>query len=223
MLAVLVVVPESAGVLLLLLKRRREPHQRLRWSWRRVMVLMLAAVARGVALVAIGYVDQQERVGHAWRAATVRLETRLPANETETYTRRSAFGRQVILTESFFIISRTGYRPHLTRKLLVVTSALYAVLVLLVLLRLSVAVVWRSQAEHDAIGERGVEGADRRRPRPGKLLARWRRRLARQPRTRGRRWRSRATIGQLCRGGCPNLGSPRQGQLRRSAGEGHLL
>lgn len=192
MLAVLVVVPESAGVLLLLLKRRREPQQRLRWSWRRVLVLMLAAVAGGVALVAIGYVDQQERAGHAWRAATVRLETRLPANETESYSRHSAFGRPVVMTESLFIISRTGYRPRLTRKLLAATSALYAVLVLLVLLRLAAAVVWRSQAEHDAIGENGVEGADGRRPRPGKLLASWRRRLARQPRTLGRRWRSRA-------------------------------
>lgn len=194
LLAVLVVVPESACLVLLLLKRRSEPQQRLRWSWRRVMVLMLAAVAGGVALVAIGYLDQQERVGHEWRAATVRLETRLPANETETYGRRSAFGRPVTLTESLFMISRTGYRPHLARKLLVVTSVLYAVLVFLVLLRLAAAVVWRPRADHDAVGEHDVEGADRRRTlRPGRLLASWRRRLARQPRALGRRWRARAS------------------------------
>lgn len=123
------------------------------------------------------------------------LEASLPANETETYSRRSAYGRKVRFNELLFIVSRPGYRPVLTRRLLVAAATIYFVLVLVVLLRAASVTLWRSLPDHHlAAGGHGhgVEDGRRTESRSGVIFhllwKRWQRHL-RRSRTSGRRWR----------------------------------
>lgn len=67
-----------------------------------------------------------------WRAATVRLDTRLPINQTEEgHAPRDAYdyrGRILTYGETLFVVARTGFRPAQTRRLLVGSAAAYAAL-----------------------------------------------------------------------------------------------
>lgn len=199
LLAVLVVVPEAATIVLLLIQRRRQPPRRPpRWSWREGLMLGLAVVAGAAALIAVGFVDWQERRGAAWRAATTRLELSLPASDKELLRGFDATGRYVTLVESLLLVARTGYRPHLTRRLAVGMTAAYAGLVLAVLARVATAAVWppRPSHDHEADGPANDAGgvlwgdlADGNPLLPG-WRQRWRRRRLRWPRIpapRGRR------------------------------------
>lgn len=138
-LAVLVVMPEVAAVLLLLLQLC-DTHVRPRaLNWRQGLTFVLVVLAGGAALVGVGYLDRVERAGHAWRAASVRLETRLPINRTEEERMdRDTFdyrGRVLTFTETLLLVARTGYRPAQTRQLLVGSAAVYVTLTAVVIVR----------------------------------------------------------------------------------------
>eukprot|EP00170_Pyropia_yezoensis_P004834 contig_19693_g4848 len=152
-LSVLVVVPEAVAVLLLLLQRHGPLHRMFRWRWRNVLTLGLILVAGAIALVGVGYLDRQEQSGHAWRAATVRVGTRIHVNATEQkYERRSSInyrGRLTWHTESLIIVARTGYRPHVTRRLLVCSIIAYVLLAVAVLVQ-AVAAAWLWRRPPDA-------------------------------------------------------------------------
>lgn len=138
-LAVLVVMPEVAAVLLLLLQLC-DTHARPRaLNWRQGLTFALVVLAGGAALVGIGYLDRVEQAGHAWRAASVRLETRLPINRTEEERLdRDKFdyrGRVLTYTETLLLVARTGYRPAQTRRLLAGSAAAYVTLTAVVIVR----------------------------------------------------------------------------------------
>ncbi|GAB0492295.1 hypothetical protein MMPV_003557 [Pyropia vietnamensis] len=196
LLAVLVVVPETVALLMLLVKRLPEPPQ-LRWSWRRMLVVTVALLAGGLALAAVGYIDIREREGDKWRAATVRLETNLPVNETELHDRHSEYGRLVTFSETLFVISRPGYRPVLTRRVLVATSTIYIVLALTLVVRVASAALRRPLPDHDiGAGDQGHSTEDGlgSMPPSRKFLCasrRWRRHSRRSSNS-GRWWRTGA-------------------------------
>lgn len=136
-LAALVVMPEVAAVLLLLVQLS-DTHPRPRaLSWRQGLSCALVVLAGAGALVGICYLDRLEQAGHAWRAASVRVETRLPINRTEEeHMDREAFeyrGRTLTYTETLFLVARTGYRPAYTRRMLVGSAAVYAALTVAVI------------------------------------------------------------------------------------------
>lgn len=161
LLVVLVVVPKAAALLHLLVRRRGRPRRTTQWEWRAALTLALAAAAGGVALVGVGYVDQQERRGHAWRAATGRLETRFPANGTELFSRRIEYAQVVVQVETLFVVARTGYRPHLTRRLLVGTAVAYSALTVATLLRAAAALFRAVPAAVRPRQPGGGDGEDR--------------------------------------------------------------
>lgn len=74
----------------------------------------------------MGYLDQPEQAGHAWRAAVVRHSRSIPANRTEELSEhvadRDYCGRVTVDAETLLIVARTGYRPRLTRLLLVIVG-----------------------------------------------------------------------------------------------------
>ncbi|GAB0493918.1 hypothetical protein MMPV_005205 [Pyropia vietnamensis] len=153
-LAVLVVLPEAVAVMLLLLQRRGPPHRQYRWRWRNGLALTLVVMAGAIALVGVGYLDYQEHDGHAWRAATVRTGTLINVNGTEQkYVAPTVIdyrGRLTWHTESLIIVARTGYRPHITRRLLVVCVVAYAMLTAAVLTQgLVVEWLWRRSPDGD--------------------------------------------------------------------------
>lgn len=155
-LAVLVVMPEVAAVLLLLLQLC-DTHTRPRaLNWRQGLTFALVVLAGGAALVGIGYLDRVEQAGHAWRAASVRLETRLPINRTEEERMdRDTFdyrGRVLTYTETLLLVARTGYRPAQTRRLLVGSAATYVMLTAVVIVR-AVVQAWLLSAPFSAAEE----------------------------------------------------------------------
>lgn len=130
LLAALVVLPEAAAVLLLLLQlwgRRTPPRH---WYGREGLTCSLVLIAGAAALVGVSYLDKQEHAGDAWRAATVRLGTRLPVNQAEEdFTPRDAYDyreRVVTYGETLFVVARTGFWPAQTRRLVVGSAAAYA-------------------------------------------------------------------------------------------------
>lgn len=136
-LAALVVMPEVAAVLLLLVQLS-DTHLRPRaLSLRQGLSCALVVLDGAGALVGICYLDRLEQAGHAWRAASVRVETRLPINRTEEeHIDREAFeyrGRILTYTETLFLVARTGYRPAYTRRMLVGSAAAYAALTVAVI------------------------------------------------------------------------------------------
>lgn len=151
-LAALVVVPEAMAVLLLLLRRRRLSQRMFRWRWRAGLSAALVVVAGAVVLVGVGYLDRQEQEGHAWRAATVRVALHTAVNTTEQkYTHPDKIdyrGRLTWYQESLFVVARSGYRPHVTRRLFVGSVVAYAVLVVAVLVR-SVVTWWQRRRRPD--------------------------------------------------------------------------
>lgn len=201
LLAVLVVVPEAATVLVLLIQRRRQPPRpRLWWRWQEGAMLTLAVATGAAALMAVGYVDWQERRGAAWRAASTRLELSLPASDIELARGLDATGRSVTLTESVFIVARAGYRPHLTRRLLVAMAATNLALVILVLLRVALAAVWSrgGDGDEEVDGLAEAEGVEWGNPAYGTpVQPSWRRHRLRRLRFLGLRSRRRSicTLG----------------------------
>lgn len=166
-LSVLVVVPEAVAVMLLLLQRHGPLHRQFRWHWRNVVTLGLILIAGAIALVGVGYLDRQEQAGHAWRAATVRTGTRIHVNSTEQkYVHRNEIdyrGRLTWHTESLIIVARTGYRPHVTRRLLVGSIIAYVSLAAAVLVQAVVAAwLWRRPREGDT--ESGPVGSTSAQP-----------------------------------------------------------
>lgn len=142
-LAVLVVVPESVAVLLLLLQPHGPPHRGGRWVWRNGLALALVLAAGAAALIVVGYVDREEQLGHEWRAAAVRVSTRIAVNTTEqkyvAYTAVDYRGRLAKHTESLIIVAATGYRPHVTRWILIGCVVAYGLLTMTVLVQAAVA------------------------------------------------------------------------------------
>lgn len=80
----------------------------------------------------------------------MRTSRRIPVNETQqsqTDEDPSAIdyhGRLTLDTEVLILVARSGYRPHLTRRLLVGTAAAYGALIGAVLLKWTEA-AWRRQ------------------------------------------------------------------------------
>ncbi|GAB0492355.1 hypothetical protein MMPV_003617 [Pyropia vietnamensis] len=136
-LAGLVVVPEAVTLLLLLLQPPPSPKpgakQRLVL---RALSLGFIVFAGGVSLLGIQYLNTQEQNGSNWRAAALRTEIRIAANETEQALlpgqRIDYSGRRVWHVESLFLIARPGYRPTVTRKLYISLSVGYGMLSLAV-------------------------------------------------------------------------------------------
>lgn len=179
LLAVLVVLPEAAAILLLLLQRRSRLQRPSRWYWREGSSLALVVVAGAIALNGVGFLDSKEHAGHAWRAAAVRHSRRIPANETEHLTLAwndtDYRGRITTDDETLFIVARLGYRPHLTRRLLVITTVLYVILTTAVLIKAAVA-TWRHRSGPDGDGaiqrmEEGFQRSPRLRRRSGRARA----------------------------------------------------
>lgn len=144
LLAALVVMPKAAAIVLLLLQQRRRgrpPPRRSRCYWREGASRALVLAAGAAALAGVGYLDRVERAGHAWRAAAVRHSRRIAANETEERTARAMDYRRRLATdnETLLVVARTGYRPHLTRRLLVGSIAPYVVLAATVLVKAAAA------------------------------------------------------------------------------------
>lgn len=136
-LAGLVVLPEAVALLLLLWEPSSipKPGTRMRLVCRALRVVLIV-VAGGISLHAVHILDKQERNGSNWRAAALRIETRIAVNETEQANLAGQFidysGRPVWHVESLFLVARLGYRPTVTRKLLIFLSAVYGVLSLAV-------------------------------------------------------------------------------------------
>lgn len=168
LLAVLVVVPEAAVIVQLLLRRHFPPplrprlRPRPRWYWREGASLAVAIAAGAVALVGVGFVDRQEQLGHAWRAAAVRHSRRIPANQSEHLTSMSVdyFGRIVYDSETLIVIARTGYRPGLTRWLLIGSVVAFAMLTVGVLLRSAVAAWQFERLDGGAVADSRMSAAD---------------------------------------------------------------
>lgn len=158
-LAALVVLPEAAAVLMLLLRPPRlgHPDGRARLRWRSGLTLMLLVVAGAIALTGLGYLDGQERTGAAWRAATVRTTSHVAVNDTEQkYTlheERDYRGRLTWHTESLYVVARTGYRPHLTRGLLIGSFIAFVALIFAVLSQAAAAVLWQRWRLRPADGD----------------------------------------------------------------------
>lgn len=156
-------IPEAAAILLLLLQRRGWQQRRSRWYWREWSSLALVVAAGAVALIGVAYLDRQEQTGHAWRAATVRNTRRIPVNETERLSTpvfaTDYHGRITLDNESLYIVVRAGYRPHLTRRLLVVSIVVSAVLTVAVLVSAAVATWRRRPAPDRVVVEGGAEDA----------------------------------------------------------------
>lgn len=204
LLAVLVVVPEIAAILLLLIQHRHGPRQRLYQQWRQGVSLALAVAAGAAALVAVAFVHVQEHKGHSWRAATTLLQLQLPGNnfDVKHVQHVDATGRRVRLAESLIIVARTGYRPHRTLQLLVIMVTTYAALLVLVWVWVVGAPAWMYSSSQAADAPSDALEVEHGEPSPGKpnLRSRWRRR-PRQPWTPRRRWwrgarASSATAGE---------------------------
>ncbi|GAB0491663.1 hypothetical protein MMPV_002917 [Pyropia vietnamensis] len=139
LLAALVVLPEAAAALLLLIQLwgRRTPLRH--WYGREGLSYALVLITGAAVLIGISYLDKQEHAGHAWRAATVRLDTRLSVNKTEEeFEDRDPYrygGRIVTYGETLFLLARTGYRPQQTRSLLIGSVTMYAALTVLVIVQ----------------------------------------------------------------------------------------
>lgn len=137
-LAALVVVPEAVALVQVLLQPAPLPEPTV-WSGRtrRTLSVALVIIAGAVSLLGAGFLDAQEQAGSSWRAATLRIETRIAANETEqalvTGRRIDYSGRPVWHIESLFLVARPGYRPATTRKLFISLSVVYGVLTFMVL------------------------------------------------------------------------------------------
>lgn len=132
-LAALVVVPEAVALLLHLLQPAHPPSTGARRGRVRRGLSVGFIISAGVlSLLAIGFLDAQEQSGASWRAAALRLETRIAANETEQASMSGQqidyTGRPVWYVESLFLVARPGYRPAVTRRLLIVLSFLYGIL-----------------------------------------------------------------------------------------------
>lgn len=168
LLAVLVVVPEAAVIVQLLLRRHVPPllrprlRPRPRWYWREGASLAVAIAAGAVALVGVGFVDRQEQLGNAWRAAAVRHSRRIPANQSEHLTSSSVdySGRIVYDSETLIVIARTGYRPGLTRWLLIGSIVAFAMLTVGVLLRSAVAAWQLKRLDGDAAADSRISAAE---------------------------------------------------------------
>lgn len=168
LLAILVVVPEAAVIVQLLLRRHVPPplqprlRPRPRWYWREGASLAVAIAAGAVALVGVGFVDRQEQLGHAWRAAAVRHSRRIPANQSEHLTSLSVdyFGRIVYDSETLIVVARTGYRPGLTRWLLVGSVVAFTMLTVLVLVRSAVAAWQVERLDGGAAADSRTSAAD---------------------------------------------------------------
>lgn len=124
------VVPEAIAVVLLVLQQRNRLSHWSRWYRRKRLSLVVIVVAGAVALLGVGYLDRQVHLDHAGRAAAVLRSICLPANVMEGM-KEGSFkidyrGRSETDNERLNIIARTGYRLHLTRKLLLNSSASYA-------------------------------------------------------------------------------------------------
>lgn len=161
-LAMLVLVPEAVAVLLLLPARHDAPEHGLSWRWRTGLKVALVVMAGAVALVGIGYLDSQERTGHAWRAATVRTGTRIAVNVTEqpyaSYDEIDYRGRMTMHTESLILVARTGYRPRLTRQLLLGCAITYALMIVAVLVQ-ALAEEWRRRRARAVGGDGRAAGS----------------------------------------------------------------
>lgn len=191
LLAVLVVVPEAAAILLLLIQHRYGPRQPLHRQWREGVSLALAVAAGAAALVAVAFADVQERKGHSWRAATTHLQPDLSASDSELSHVHmvNATGRLVSFTESLIVVARTGYRPHLTRLLLVILLSTYAALLALVLVRVVVAPAGVYNSNQEADGPSAAVGVEQDEAAFEKPISRSRRRRRpRQPSIPRRRW-----------------------------------
>lgn len=109
-------------------------------------------LAGGAALVSIGYLDRVQHAGHAWRAVSVRLETRLPINRAEEeHMDRDKFdyhGRVLPYIETLLLLARTGYQPAQTRRLLVGRTAACAALTAVVVVRAAVQACLLSAAHN---------------------------------------------------------------------------
>lgn len=168
-LALVVVVPEAVAIVLLMLQRHNRQSRWSRWYWREWSSLVVIVVAGAVALLGVGCLDRREHLGHAWRAAAVRQSRRIPANATEDMEIGSFnvdySGRVVADNERLIIIARTGYRPHLTRKLLLISIASYAGLTMVVLLRWAVAIWWKKRVSDQDVEHWAVDTTPPARPR----------------------------------------------------------
>lgn len=157
-------VPEAVAIVQALLLPRREQRQlRRRSYWREGSSHVLVVVGGAVALMGVGYLDRQEHVGQAWRAAALRYSRRISANETEHlavgYLSIDYRLRLTTDNEMLIIVARTGYRPHLTRLLLGVSIALFSSLAAAVMVKAAVAMWQPRSAPDDSVLERWTVGA----------------------------------------------------------------
>ncbi|GAB0493919.1 hypothetical protein MMPV_005206 [Pyropia vietnamensis] len=161
-LAVLVVVPEAVAVILLILQRRSRPHRRVHWRCRKMLTLALVLLAGAIALAGVGYLDREEQAGHEWRAASVRTCTRIQVNTTEQkyvpWRSTDYRGRLSLHSESLIIVARTGYRPHVTRRLLVGSIIAYVLLAVAGLAHVVVA-GWLRRHPPTGEGENDIVGS----------------------------------------------------------------
>lgn len=132
-LAGLVVVPEAVALLLLLLQPAPPSDSATRAGRARHLTCAVLIVGAGLlSLLGVGFLDAQEHAGSSWRAAALRLETRIAANETEQASTSGQqidyTGRQVWHVESLIMVARPGYRPSVTRPLFIGMSVAYGLL-----------------------------------------------------------------------------------------------
>lgn len=160
-LAGLLVIPEAVALLAYLVQPAQSPPGPAvrAGRLRRVVCMALVIGAGALSLLGLWYLDREEQRGSSWRAAALRLDVRIAANETEQantpgqeidYT-----GRAVWHVESLFLVARPGYRPADTRRLFVGLSLGYGVLTMLVVAKGS----WRWYASWRATAA-AVEESD---------------------------------------------------------------
>lgn len=137
-LAGLVVVSEAVALLTYQLQPAQAPPGPAAWAGRRCRVARTALIiaAGGLSLLGVWQLDPEEQRGSNWRAAALRLDVRVVANETEQANTAGQdidySGRAVWHVESLFLVVRPGYRPADMRRLFVGLSVGYGVLTVLV-------------------------------------------------------------------------------------------
>lgn len=186
-LTLVVVVPEGIAIVLVLLQRRgrQQPPRASRWYWREATAMALVVAAGAVALLGVGYLDQQERRGAAWRAAAIRHSRRLTVREAEAIARGAGGinyrGRVTTDNETLLVVARTGYRPGLTCRLLVAATVAYAALTAAALAR-AAAAAWRRRRRWQPSAAGGCSdgggAAHAKPPRPRRRWWPWSRRAA---------------------------------------------
>lgn len=131
-LAIMAIAPEAAALVLLMVQGSGAKEQSRQGRCSEWVALVVVLVVGAVALMGIGFLDKQEHDGHAWRAAASQLTKKERSSEPEDSREPSTpneFPTQYVwYSETLFVVARPGYRPFLTRSLLLFCAIAYVLL-----------------------------------------------------------------------------------------------